>query len=652
MEFFSLDSIFFLCSGLVFLSLVLLVLLKFPLDEKKTIFLLLFLGLGSLTGLVGFFFFNQSYFQFKEDISEFIRLLYFMGHLSIPVFLNSYIYFSTGQNYRRKTKYFWFFYCLWILPILSSDILLILNSFTPVIYIYNESENAYQMLLGFYWLFIATFFYLGFSLYFLIRYRLSLKKGEFLMLCGFFFFFFLFYVIDFFSLIPFDCHLFVEALLSIGIVISSQDTSGEIDLITGFGNQIRFNETTKKALKAKAHYRLILLRLTNAKNINSIILEKQSQKISKEIVTRLKGLHMNKCEFFHLAKSTYAINSYEKNKDPQKSRNELNAILDCLSKDILVGDMAISLNIEVIYLHVPTDIDSLEKIEKIIQSPYSSPYQRVTILENDAAMRLLRKSKISKSVHTGIKESRFYVVYQPIYDAKEKKITTAEALLRLKDDELGEISPGEFIPIAEESGDILSLGLFVFSTVCKDIKECHLLDYGLKNISLNLSKRQFVQADLSKCFAAILTEYDICPKNIILEITESITTIPDVNFLNTLNSLKDLGFIFSMDDYGTGYSNFEAMIGPVNFSTIKIDKSILYAGEKSKSGNTILETNIHLINELNMNSLVEGVETEEQKAKLENLGCRFLQGFYFSKPIKVDSFINYIASFNQVIHNN
>ena len=256
------------------------------------------------------------------------------------------------------------------------------------------------------------------------------------------------------------------------------------------------------------------------------------------------------------------------------------------------------------------------------------------------------------SIHNGIKENRFYVVYQPIYDAEKKKITTAEALLRLKDDELGEISPGEFIPIAEESGDILSLGLFVFSSVCKDIKERHLLDYGLNSISLNLSKRQFVQADLAECFAAILKKYEICAKNIILEITESISTLQDVNLLNTLHDLEDLGFIFSMDDYGTGYSNFEAIVGPVDFSTIKIDKSILYAGEKSKSGHAILETNIHLINQLNMHSLVEGVETEDQKTRLEGLGCHYLQGFYFSRPIEVDSFINYIASFNQVIHNN
>ncbi len=652
MNLFSLDSIFFLCSGLVFLVLILFVILKFPLGEKKTIFLLSFLGLGFLTGLTGFFFFNQTYFQFNEEVGKIIRMLYFMGHLSIPVFLNSYIYFGTGQNYRKQTKYFRILGYLWMVPILSSDILLIINLFTPTIYEYNATEDAYHVLFGFYWMMLTTLFYLGYSLYFLIRYRQSLKRGEFFILCGFFFCFFFFYLADYFSLLPFDCHFFVEALLSIGIVISSQDTSGEIDSVTGFGNQNRFNEVTKKALKAKAHYRLILLRLTNAKNINNIILEKQSQKISKEIVARLKGLQLKKCEFFHIAKSTYAINSYEKNKAPEKSRNDLNAILDCLSKEILLGDMAIALNVEVIYLHVPKDVDSLEKIEEIIQSPYSSPYQRVTILEKDAALKMLRRGKISKSIHNGIKENRFYVVYQPIYNTKEKKITTAEALLRLKDDELGEISPGEFIPIAEETGDILSLGLFVFSTVCKDIKEHHLLEYGLKSISLNLSKRQFVQADLSECFASILKKYEIDPKNIILEITESITTVPDINFLHTLKSLKNLGFIFSMDDYGTGYSNFEAIVGPVEFSTIKIDKSILYAGEKSVSGNAILETNIHLINRLNMHSLVEGVETDEQKTKLENLGCHYLQGFYFSKPIKVDSFISYIASFNQVIHNN
>lgn len=214
--------------------------------------------------------------------------------------------------------------------------------------------------------------------------------------------------------------------------------------------------------------------------------------------------------------------------------------------------------------------------------------------------------------------------------------------MRLQDKELGTISPDEFIPIAEETGDIIQIGQIVFAQVCDDIERYHLRSYGLKYVSVNLSRRQFLQTDLAERFASYMKEHRITSQDIAIEITESTLIDKNPKTMDEIKKLQALGFSFLMDDFGTGYSNIEAINGPVNFKIIKIDKSLLWGSEKSKVGEILLRNNMDMILKLGLVPLCEGVETKGQIELLQSLGCRYLQGFFFSRPVPIDDFVSYL----------
>ena len=228
---------------------------------------------------------------------------------------------------------------------------------------------------------------------------------------------------------------------------------------------------------------------------------------------------------------------------------------------------------------------------------------------------------------------------------------SAEALCRLIDDEFGYIPPDEFIPVAERNGSILEIGRIVFEEACRFYQEGRLRQLGIEYIEVNLSVVQCMSRELEKVFDNVLSKYSIDASRINLEITESATAENQELLFDTIETLKQRGFNFSLDDYGTGYSNIAYMY-EMPFSIIKIDKSILWkalhptSGTGSKNAVIYLENTIRMLKAMDYKILVEGVETMEQKLLLEELGVDYMQGFYFSKPVRKDVFTDYVKVVN------
>ena len=249
-----------------------------------------------------------------------------------------------------------------------------------------------------------------------------------------------------------------------------------------------------------------------------------------------------------------------------------------------------------------------------------------------------RTSYIEYSLRSGLFENRFEVYYQPIYSTKKKKLIGAEALIRLRDEEGQFISPEVFIPIAEKTGTILRIGEFVFESVCKTLSEIDLESCGIEKIDVNLSVAQCMQEILADQLLTIISMYKL-PKSIInMEITETAMAHTPEVLLHNIEKLVEAGIEFSLDDYGSGYSNMNYML-TLPFSMIKIDKGIVWSAFSDKRACLALKSTIKMISELGMAVLAEGVETKEQAEWLSELGCDYLQGFYFAKPMPKKDFI-------------
>ena len=256
--------------------------------------------------------------------------------------------------------------------------------------------------------------------------------------------------------------------------------------------------------------------------------------------------------------------------------------------------------------------------------------------------KLRSEKEIEKAVKLAIDREELMVYYQPIFSVGENKYNSAEALVRINDDRLGWISPEIFIPLAEKNGLIISMGNLIFKMVCKFIRDNKLSETDIEYIEVNISPVQLQQPQYYKQIIKIMEEYEVKPAQINIEITETANMVGASEVVNeNIEKLVEYGITFSLDDYGSGYSNLD-YINHMPFNIIKIDKFIVWdAFENIKAGIT-LEYTIKMLNALQYMIVAEGVETEEQKNQLANIGCHYMQGWYYSKAVSGKEFMQLI----------
>ncbi|MGN1389914.1 MAG: EAL domain-containing protein, partial [Bulleidia sp.] len=267
------------------------------------------------------------------------------------------------------------------------------------------------------------------------------------------------------------------------------------------------------------------------------------------------------------------------------------------------------------------------------------------VVFTDVLQQQERQLEVEQALLRGISNHSFRVFYQPIYDTRTGRFRSAEALVRLHDEKLGNISPEEFIRVAEQTGLINTIGEMVFEEVCRFLSESDVLKLGIRFLEVNLSTVQCMDDHLAETFRSIVDRYHVDPHRINLEITESAVIYNESVMINSIRKLQQEGFSFSLDDFGTGNASY-AYIAKYPFRLIKIDKSFLWESEKDPVRNVIFLNMLSLIRGLERRSVAEGVETEKQKQMLIQRGTDYLQGYYFSKPLPEDQFLDYIAAGN------
>jgi diguanylate cyclase (GGDEF)-like protein/PAS domain S-box-containing protein len=254
---------------------------------------------------------------------------------------------------------------------------------------------------------------------------------------------------------------------------------------------------------------------------------------------------------------------------------------------------------------------------------------------------------LQNDLRKAIERDELFIVYQPRIDIETGLITSAEALLRWNHPSLGTISPMEFIPLAEETGQIVEIGEWVLKTVCQQLKGWEAQGLVPLRVAVNFSAQQFLQKDLIPTINRMMNEWQVTGNMLEIEITESVILANESIVTNTLNQLKNLGIILSIDDFGTGYSSLNYLRRyPVH--TIKIDQTFISdLTNPSSDSKALVSTIISLAKHLNMHVIAEGVETAEQLAQLRQLDCQEYQGFLFSPPVLPHQYEQFLLKINQ-----
>jgi len=249
------------------------------------------------------------------------------------------------------------------------------------------------------------------------------------------------------------------------------------------------------------------------------------------------------------------------------------------------------------------------------------------------ALNLLQ---METDLRRAIEREEFRVHYQPIIDLKTKKLRGFEALVRWQHPERGFISPLDFIPVAEDMGLIAPIGEWVLGESCRQLKKWQeQFPADPLQISVNLSGKQLTQPDLVEQIKRILTETELDPRSLKLEITESTMMENTESAIQLLHELRALGIGLSMDDFGTGYSSL-SYLHRFPLSTLKIDRSFVSRMESQDENAEIVRTIVMLARSLGMDVVAEGVETENQLLQLGALECEYGQGYFFSKPVDAE----------------
>lgn len=298
-------------------------------------------------------------------------------------------------------------------------------------------------------------------------------------------------------------------------------------------------------------------------------------------------------------------------------------------------------------IRVPEDLDNLDDILHFGHEFYGLiPFEQLYSQASDIVVSKNFKieSDMDNILSRAIVKRGFEMYYQPIYSIRDQRFVSAEALIRLNDSKYGFVSPGLFIPAAESRGLILPIGDFVLEDVYQFISENDLEALGMKYIEVNLSVVQCLQKDLPKKIKHLEEKYGVTPDQVNLEITE--TTYDTVGGVidGNLKRLSNMGYIFSLDDYGTGYSNMQR-VSKLPLKMIKIDKSLV-DDMGTPDGMSIMRNTIHMMKDIRKELIVEGVETKETFRQLAEMGCDYIQGYYFSKPLPADQFLAFIRKEN------
>lgn len=269
--------------------------------------------------------------------------------------------------------------------------------------------------------------------------------------------------------------------------------------------------------------------------------------------------------------------------------------------------------------------------------------KHIILLDEQKVARFRELEMTENMILSAIEEDRIEVFYQPIYSTKNHTFVAAEALARIRDHDGSIVPPGRFVPVAEQTGLIAKIGDIVFEKTCKFMKQNDIRErYGIRYIEVNLSVKQCEKRDFADKFIQIMKNHHLDPSCINLEITESAPIQTRQIFLENMQALIEYGVSFSLDDFGSGESNLNYIV-EMPVSIVKFDRGMSQAYFADSKAKFVMEAAMHMIHDMKLKIVSEGVETKEQMETIVALGIDYIQGYYFSKPLPEDEFIAFVS---------
>jgi len=418
------------------------------------------------------------------------------------------------------------------------------------------------------------------------------------------------------------------------------------DTLTGLPNRSYFQANQARLVKSNISHALLVFDLDNFKKINDSLGHQIGDAILCQVAQRMLTLGRKQDTVYRLGGDEFSIII--------EGTNDIHTITS-LAKDILrtvalpfkIKNQEIVLYSSIGIVLFPEDgitgHELLKNADTAMYHAKGSGGNKYQFFSESMNKQAVKRLQIESLIRHGLKDDSFSVYYQPKIEIATGKVAGMEALVRFETPSKGIISPVVFIPVSEETGQIIDIGEIVLRKACFATKQW--VDAGLFDgrVAVNLSAVQFTQNNLVTLIADILKESKLPAKHLELEITEGTVMDSPQAAIDTMLQIRAMGIHLSLDDFGTGYSSL-AYLKKFPLNTLKIDKAFVDDIEESEQGRNMVATIVTIAHNLGMDVVAEGVETNQQLSFLSGLRCELLQGYLYSKPLATEHFQKYLLA--------
>jgi diguanylate cyclase (GGDEF)-like protein/PAS domain S-box-containing protein len=418
------------------------------------------------------------------------------------------------------------------------------------------------------------------------------------------------------------------------------------DTLTGLPNRSYFQANQTLLVNKKVPHALLVFDLDNFKKINDSMGHEVGDVLLCQVAKRMRAVGRKQDTVYRLGGDEFSI-IIENTNDIHTITSIATEVLTTIAQPLRLKSQEVVLFSSLGIVLYPEDGATPQELLKNADTAMyhakhngGNKYQFFSDSMNKAAVKRLQ---IESLIRYGLKEDSFSVFYQPKIEIATGKVAGMEALVRFETPSNGIISPITFIPVSEETGQIIDIGEVVLRKSCYATKKW--VDAGLFNgrIAVNLSAVQFTQPNLVGMIADILKESQLPAKYLELEITEGTVMDSPQAAIDIMLQIRAMGIHLSLDDFGTGYSSL-AYLKKFPLNTLKIDKAFVDDIEESEQGRNMVATIVTIAHNLGMQVVAEGVETNQQLSFLSGLRCEQLQGYLYSKPLPESDFQKYLLS--------
>lgn len=528
-------------------------------------------------------------------------------------------------------------------PYLTVLMLVLTNPFTKKMFVV---DGGYRRGDWFFVAYLSVLLYTVFVLGYMIYYRELIEFSKFCAIMSYIPIGILAMVIQMLS--PSTLvQMFSSAVSLLLISVGVQKPEEIVDSDTQFMKYSAYATDMKRNYYNKKNVDIIMLNLGNFSEINAMMGYDFAMQVLEDVVDRIRMVNMysgGKAELYYLDRGRFRMVFDERDREVAKVTAE--ALVESLTEKRDFNDMDVTLQPFIVLARCPEEIRDFKMLmtfgmdfhEKMKFEPR---VMHVNEVFHEGLAEI--QGNIDQIIDDALAFNRFQIYYQPIYSVEKGKFVSAEALLRLHDPTYGFISPEILITSAERSGAIHRIGDYVLEEVCRFIADDEFRALGLEYIEVNLSVTQCMRINLADKILGIMAKHRVSTDYINLEITETAASHAQEIMAENLHKLHRAGISFSLDDYGTGYSNIKRVI-QLPLKIIKLDKTFVDEQDNPKM-RVVLKNTVAMLKDMNMEIVVEGIETQDMLEFFAGLKCDFIQGYFFSKPIPKPEFINFIKSY-------